>query len=175
MMRKLLPLTLLLSACSAFTPAPLPVVYDLGPAPSEQVEAPVRLTDVSAPSWLDGVAMAYRLDYADSRQRQVFRDSRWLASPAELIAARLRQRLQTRGDARPLRIELESFEQDFSAPAQSEVRVRLRALIGGSVPVERVFEAHLPAGADAATGVQALARASDALLGEVLTWAAQAR
>ena len=174
-MRKLLPLTLFLSACSAFTPAPQPVVYDLGPAPAGQIEAPVRLVDVSAPSWVDGVAMAYRLDYADGRQRQVFRDSRWLASPAELIAARLRQRLQTQGDALALRIELETFEQDFSAPAQSEVRVRLRARLGTSVPAERVFEAHLPAGADAASGVQALARASDALLGEVLTWAAQTR
>ena len=175
MMRKLLPLTLLLSACSAFTPAPLPTVYDLGPAPADPIQAPVRLVDVNAPSWLDGTAMAYRLDYADSRQRQVFRDSRWLASPAELIGARLRQRLQTQGEARPLRIELESFEQDFSAPGQSEVRVRLHALIGSPASSERVFEAHLPAGADAASGVRALASASDALLGEVLNWAAQQR
>ncbi|HEY4079641.1 MAG TPA: ABC transporter [Burkholderiaceae bacterium] len=175
MKRKLLPLTLLLSACSAFTPAPLPVVYDLGPAPAEQIEAPVQLLDVSAPSWLDGVAMAYRLEYADSRQRQTFRDSRWLAPPAELLAARLRQRLQARGEARPLRIELESFEQDFSAPAQSEVRIRLRARLGGATVTERVFEARLAGGAEAASGVQALARASDALTTEVLNWAAQAR
>jgi ABC-type uncharacterized transport system auxiliary subunit len=177
-MRKLHPLSLLsccvLAACSVLTPAPLQTVYDLGPAPAARVPAPVQLVEVSAPSWMNGPAMAYRLDYSDPLQRQSYRDSRWVAPPAELLAERLRQRLEPRGAPRPLRLDLESFEQQFSTVAQSEVRIRVRATLGGPTGLQRVFEVHQAAGADAASGVRALALASDVLVADVLGWAAEA-
>jgi hypothetical protein len=46
--------------------------------------------DVSAPAWLDSPSITYRLAYLDAARPQAYADSRWVASPAELIAVRLR-------------------------------------------------------------------------------------
>ncbi|MCV2351759.1 ABC-type transport auxiliary lipoprotein family protein [Paucibacter sp. Y2R2-4] len=182
-----LSMLLCLSACSLSKPEPL-LLFDLGPTPSVVSRAaspgalpPVLWVDVSAPSWLASTGIAYRLDYADPLRREVYRDSRWAAPPAALLAERLRQRLAAESTPAatraatvpmPLRLELEEFGQSFASPSQSQVRIRVRARFGdGPTQRQQVFDWAQPApSADARGAVQGLSQASDQLLGQVLAW-----
>jgi len=171
---------LLTSACALGTAPVAPALFDLGPAVTQApLPGPaLQLTSLSAPSWLDTPGIAYRLDHVDAFRREVYRDSRWVAAPTALLGERLRQRFAAASQvaAKPLalRLELEEFSQVFSSPTQSQVRLRARAWLGEASGVPRVFEIILPVPtADAAGAVQGLSRASDALAGQLLAWAAQ--
>jgi cholesterol transport system auxiliary component len=161
----------LMAACSSLlpVPAPLPAVYDFG-SPAVAVAAPVRAVDVDAPDWLDSNGMLYRL--GDPQRVQRFTEARWAASPVNLLEERLRQRLVPKASGQTLYVGLESFEQRFSTPTQSEVCVRVRAKLGER---QQVFEIKQPGGADAASGARALAAASDALIEQMLAWTASAQ
>lgn len=151
---------------------------------------PVWLASVQAPSSLDGTAMLYRLDYSDTLQSRAYAQARWSMPIPELLAQRLRQRLasthavlnpadgvHSRAHGVVLRVELEDFEQRFSAPEQAQAQVRLRATLstwrGGveQLLAQRSFEARQPCpSADAAGGVVALAAASDQVLEALVRW-----
>lgn len=157
-----------------------PAVFDLGPMVNTAA-APLPellLTEISAPPWLAGAGIAYRLVYLNEFQAQFYRDSRWTGPPAALLSERLRQKLALGargGSGKPvlLRIELVEFEQRFGSPTQSEVRVSLRARLGEGVNLTQTFELAKPSrSADAAGAVQAFSAASDEILGQVLAWAA---
>ena len=171
-------LPLLLSACALGPPASAPAQFDLGPAPAlVSASAPrAQQIDVTAPSWLGGTGIAYRLAYQDAFRREVYRDSRWAAPPAVLVAERLRQRAAASAGpgAVILRLELEEFGQVFDTPTQSRVLLRVRAWSGEAPGALKVFELNRPApSADAAGAVQGLSRASDELIDQLLAWAAQ--
>ncbi|WP_077032627.1 ABC-type transport auxiliary lipoprotein family protein [Pelomonas sp. KK5] len=172
-------LGLVLAACS--TPSPQPAVYDLGPPAPRSATAPaanIQLIDVDAPPWLEGPGLAYRLDYRDAYRREFYRDSRWAAPPAQLLAERLRQRSAgSGGTGAPvqLRLELEECTQVFSGPGESRLLLRLRVWRVGD-PAPRVFESsEAAASADAPGAVRAAGRAADALIDQVLAWAAATR
>lgn len=164
------------SACAA---PPVPRQLDLGAPRSAEpavLARPIQLQGISAPSWLSGVGVAYRLEALAPQQRQYYRDSRWVAPPAELLAERLRQRIAA-GGARPgpvlaLRLELEECLQRFVSPQQAELLLRLRA---STEPGRQgVFEQRVPTpSADALGAALALAQAADALNEAVLAWAVQ--
>lgn len=167
-------LALLLSACALKRPEAVPAVYDLGPIPRAGAPSGLSLAalEVSAPPWLAGPGLVYRQAYLDPLRREIYRDSRWAAAPAALLAERLRQRAAVGGTGRSvsLRLELEAFEQVFVAPGQSEVRLRLRAWAGEGR--QGVFDLVRPAPTpDAAGAVKALGEASEELLTQLLTWA----
>lgn len=176
---------LLLGACAlGGDKAAPPAAFDLGPAlAAASVQPPgplpeLHLSEMSAPPWLATTGIAYRLAYLDEFRPQYYRDSRWLAPPATLLSERLRQQLALRprgASLKPmaLRLELVEFEQRFSAPTQSEVRVSLRARLGEGSGVTQAFEIARPTRSnDAAGAVQAFSEASDAVLTQVLTWVA---
>ncbi len=158
-----------------------PAVFDLGPLVNTAA-APLPdllLTEISAPPWLAGAGIAYRLVYLNEFQAQHYRDSRWAAPPAALLTERLRQKLalgaRGAGNGKPvlLRLELVEFEQRFGSPTQSEVRVSLRARLGEGASLVQAFELVKPSrSADAAGAVQAFSEASDEILAQVLAWAA---
>ena len=159
--------TIFLGACSVLPASPpAPVVYDLG-TPSGQLKAAVSLQSVDSPDWLDSTAMLYRI--GDPNRVQSYRDARWAAQPSMLLSERLQQRLSPQGTVRPLSLALDVFEQRFSSATSSEVCVRVRAKFAGR---EQVFEVKLAGGADAASGARAFAKASDALIEQVLEWTA---
>lgn len=167
-------LALSLAACALPRPAAAPAVYDLGPAPRSALAPTPRLAalEITAPPWLDGPGLVYRLAYQDPLRREIYRDSRWAAAPAALLAERLRQRaaVADRGPGVTLRLELEAFEQVFVTPQHSEVRLRLRAWAGEGR--QGVFDLVRPAATpDAAGAVRALGEASEALIDQLLVWA----
>jgi cholesterol transport system auxiliary component len=181
-----------LAGCSLVQQVPPPVVYDLGPAPVQAASGalPLRVADVAGPPWLDDTGIAYRLLFRDPQRRERYRDSRWAAPPAALLAQRLRQQAVASGacaaatQAVPapqpmLAVMLDDFEQVFPAAGTSHVAVRLRATMwlpapgGGSAPVEREFLAQRAAPTpDAAGAARAFAQAVDALVPQVVGWAA---
>jgi cholesterol transport system auxiliary component len=174
---------LLLAACAfGSNRAAAPLVFDLGADPGVAATplqpVDLQLVEISAPPWLATPGIAYRLAYLNEFQTHYYRDSRWLAPPAALLSERLRQQLAQGARANPdkpipLRLELVQFEQRFSSPTQSEVRVSLRARLGEGPTLNQSFELVKPCGsADAAGAVQAFSAAADQLLAQVQAWAA---
>ena len=185
-----LALALACAGCS-FTPAPVPPValFDFGPVPpgnpTQTLRHPLLIYDVSAPAWLDSPSIYYRLAYQDAARPQAYADSRWVSSPAELIAVRLRGRLAASGKggivhpadgaraSYALRVELNDFTQVFDAPGQSRAVVHLRASVLGSraLIAQRSFSVERPvATPDAEGGVRALIGACDEALDELAAW-----
>ena len=171
----------------------LPASYDLGPQRSHVQENPrirtvLLLPGVYAPAWLDSSGIIYRLNYQDTARPQAYANSRWAASPAQLLTQRIRSRFAaaavgvvTGGEGAradyALRVELEDFSQSFDAADKSRVAMRARAtlvdLASHALHAQRTFALERPAPPDAAGAVKALSETSDALIEELLEWTAQ--
>jgi cholesterol transport system auxiliary component len=170
-----------LSLGGCFTsPASRPnvAVFDLG----EVVSAPASNTlwlgalDVTAPSWLDSRAMQYRL-VADPARRQSYAESRWAATPAELLAASLRRQLggaSGTGDGCRLRMELDEWVQSFDAEGNSQSQIALRAGLytakGDGLLARQAFSLKSPAGRDARQGVAAFVTLEQRLASDLGQW-----
>jgi cholesterol transport system auxiliary component len=168
-----------------------PASYDLGPPRNHAAGGPVIATtllvpEITAPSWLDGQGIVYRLDYDNAARPQAYALSRWSAPPAALLAHRLRARFApavrgivtgahgTRADY-ALRVELEDFSHAFDAPDRSRVTVRARASLvdvtGRTLIAQRAFAIERPATSpDARGAVAALGEAADELIEQLLAW-----
>jgi cholesterol transport system auxiliary component len=169
--------------------APPKTEFDFGPepnapshsAPLSQVQLVVH--DVSAPTWMDGTAMYYRLAYQNAAVPLPYAKSEWVMSPAALLTERLRSSaaVNAAGGARlvgartavyTLHSELLEFEQVFDAPNRSHGVLRLRATLEGEeVWAQRTFAIDRPAPTpDAAGGVTALAECSAELTRLLEEW-----
>lgn len=153
--------------------------YDLGPPPVSAAAAlPGVAVEVRLPVWLDGVAMSYRLAYADPRRLHIYAQARWAASPMLLLQQRLRQQLALSPTAAPctLRIELDDFSQSFASPVVSSALLRGEALLFGKGVAPRArqpLQIEVPATtADATGGAAALAVAADRLSATLAHWLA---
>jgi cholesterol transport system auxiliary component len=177
-----------LAGCAGSGALP-PAQYDFGPAPAASAEAigaaRLKVLTVSAPDALDTRQIAYRLAYADAQRVATYRDSRWVAPPAQLLTERLRGALaehetvlENGADSTGvpvLKVDLLAFEQVFDAPGRSHAEVAARATLSqdGRILAQRSLDARAPgATPDAAGGAQALAAASDALIGQLVAWSA---
>lgn len=156
-----------------------PELHDLGPAPLEtQANSPASLGQVSAPSWLDTTDLQYRLLYADPYVVGAYAESRWIAPPAELLAGRLRARLDAGGETQArwlLTVTLDSFEQRFEAPGTAVAVIRLQAEVRDRASRELIASRTLARerptpSADADGAVRALAALSDQMIEDVLAW-----
>ncbi|MFV0681397.1 ABC-type transport auxiliary lipoprotein family protein [Ottowia sp.] len=172
-----------------------PQAYDLGPAlpvaaSAQPSGSALALAQVMAPPALDGHHIIYRLSYSSSAQQpQPYAHARWAMSPPHLVEQRLREALAA---TRPvvanasglaqveLRIELDEFMHDFSAPDASEGVVRLRATaiapMARTTRTDRLLGQHTfvsrqPAPtADAAGGASALRQATDDVVQQTVNW-----
>lgn len=183
--RLLAPLAALaLAACSLTPVVPAKTVYDLGPAPAVPTGSggalAWRVADVTAPPWLGGDGIAYRLVYEQALRQEHYRDSVWAAPPAALLTQRLRERLVTPADCtvRPaalLAVNLDEFEQVFAGPTNSHVVLRLHATLwpaGANGPaLQQHWRLERPAATpDAAGAAGGLAQAVDELLPQLAGW-----
>lgn len=177
--------TLLLGGCGSLLPkpAPLPALHDFGP-PLAAVPATLGVlvtTDVTAPAWLDGTEIHYRLDYADATRLRAYADNRWVAPPAELLQARLRAEfgneatsVATPAHAYHLSVRLLDLEQVFAQPQSAETRLRVVAELQdaatGAVIARRVFDLTQSADPDVGGAVQGASRAARALIADLIQW-----
>lgn len=171
--------------------SPAPADYDLGPLRARSGGEPraavtLLLPDASAPAWLNGTGIVYRLGYESASRTQTYAMSRWVAPPPAMLSERLRSRFaaMVRGViARPdgvradylLRVELIDFSQTFSTPGSSNVVLRARAslvnLADRSLAAQREFVLERPAqSADARGAVGALGAASEEFVESLLGW-----
>ncbi|CAB3756748.1 ABC-type transport auxiliary lipoprotein family protein [Paraburkholderia solisilvae] len=175
----------LLGGCASNSSALSDTRYDLGPPAQLANAAPlpvVKVLDVTAPETLGSDRLIYRLSYADAQRMAAYATSHWTMPPAQLLTQRLRGALSSRGTvltggdgvhAPVLRVDLETFEQDFDAQTQSHGTVSARATLSfqGKVIGQRTFVARAPASTpDAAGGARALAAASDDLVAQISAW-----
>jgi cholesterol transport system auxiliary component len=181
-----------LAACSLAPKTEQPAIYDLGAPRSHAAAKPgiaavLYLPDVTAPEWLSGPGILYRLNYDNPARPQPYALSRWSASPAALLSGRLRSRFAAaaakgivsgadgvRADYL-LRVELEDFSQSFDAPNSSRVALHARAslvnIASRSLVAQRVFVVEQAAATpDAPGAVQALGAASDEFMESLLKW-----
>jgi len=181
-----------LAACSLGPKAEQPVTYDLGAPRSHAgakpgIAAVLYLPDVTAPAWLNGPGIVYRLNYDNPARPQPYALSRWSASPAALLTERLRSRFAAatakgivtgpdgvRADYL-LRVELEDFSQSFDAPNSSRVVLHARASLVNvetrNLIAQRAFAVEQAAPtSDAPGAVQALSAASEEFTETLLKW-----
>jgi cholesterol transport system auxiliary component len=145
---------------------------------------PLTIGDISAPSWMDSTRMVYRLDYEDPQAAHAYSQSRWTMSPPRMFQQRMKARISAAGgvvlgagDGGPsvpqLRMEADDFSQAFTAPATSTARIAMRVTVlqERKLVAQRMFVGEVPAATpDAAGGARALARASDAIITDMIAW-----
>ena len=167
----------LLNGCGGAAPAE-PRTLDLGLAAPGSALPPERIASVRAVAPFESTDMQYRLAYRNAAEIAAFASSRWAASPAELLRKQLLRAANDKAGKCALDIEIQEFTQVFSAKESSEVRIELRAWLGttgarASGVVTRGWSVVEPdAGADAAAGAAAFARAADRAIGELGRWIA---
>ena len=161
-MPMLLALALLAGCASGPAPRSNIAAYDFGPIEAMGKGVPgIERIEVRAPSWLGTTAMQYRLAADEPARRRNFAESRWVAPPAELIEAALKQRLS--GEAASpgcrLTLEIDEFVQSFDAAGDSRAQLALRASLSRKadnvVLARQAFSLEEGAGRDARGGVVA--------------------
>jgi len=174
-------LVALLNACGGGTTTTEPRSLDLGLAPSGTALPPVRIASVRAVTPFESTDMQYRLAYRNAAEIAAFANSRWAASPAELLRKQLMRAANDNQGKCVLEVEIQEFTQVFSAKETSEARIELRAWLGAtgaratSVATRGWSVVEPNAGADATAGAAAFARAANRAIGELGGWiAAQA-
>jgi cholesterol transport system auxiliary component len=198
----LVPAALLLAGCIS-TSAPVHVQHftlaGAGSAPASSAEQAgvehrpiLRIAEITAPNWLDGTNLYYRLAYKDNAQISAYSQSEWVAPPPVLIGNVLQSTLAgsgqwkailgprdvTRADV-AIKIQLDNFAQTFSSTEQSQGVLDATATVidgkSNGIIAQRHFHIEKPAtSADAAGGVQALSKAAHAFASKLAPWLAKA-
>ncbi len=173
-MRKMLVLVLFISGCGGGATAPEPKTFDLGLAAPSSMLPPVRIAAVRAIAPFDATDMQYRLAYRNAAEISAFANSRWAATPAEMLRKQLLRAANDAPGKCSLDIELQEFSQVFSAKDLSVARIEMRVLLGqGANSVSRQFTlVEGNAGAGAESGAVAFARAANHAIGELAGWIA---
>lgn len=186
----------LLAGCAAGAKSlPASSTYDFGSSAAPVVEravppaaamAALVLVDVTGSAAFDNERMGYRLNYADPLQAHVYANSRWSATPLQMLTQRFKARVAQAGvkvlsatDASSgvplLRIELDDFTHGFDSATSSHAQLRLRASLfyGHRLVDQRTLSRKVDASsADAAGGARALAQAADAIAADMIAWLA---
>ena len=182
--------TLALAGCASEKP-PGNTSFDFGLASAGAGAATAPLgalvvTDATGSPALDSERMFYRLNYADALQARSYANSRWSATPLQMVSQRLKSRIAQSGakvlgvtDAASgipiLRLEVDEFTHAFDSLTQSHGQLVLRASLfqGHKLIDQKTFNRKTAsASADAAGGAHALAASTDAVAADVIAWLA---
>lgn len=173
MKRAVLGFVFLLSACSGSSYVE-PKTFDLGlDAPTSRLTG-VRIGFVRAIAPFESTEMQYRLAYRNAAEIAAYANSRWAATPAEMLRKQL---LRAAGDGASrcvLEVEIQEFSQVFGEKEKSDARIELRAALAvGARPLTRQFTVvEGNSGPDAMSGAAAFARAANRMVGEIGGWVA---
>lgn len=138
---------------------------------------PIAAVEVQAATWLAGPAMYFRLGYADPLRRRSYAESRWAASPAELLERFLKRRIvfgQTAlgGSGCRLQLALDELEQRFDDPQRSQAVLEVRALLlpprANEILAKKAFSIRKSAATATAAGGAAAARDATQTLADQL-------
>lgn len=184
-----------MGGCAALAPEKREpaAIFDLGAqrvfsANPHALEVVFLIPAVNASAWLDNSTIQYRLAYQDATRTNAYAQNRWAMTPAQMLTERLRARFAAAsrgvvalGDGAKadvaLRVELEDFSQSFDAAQSSTAVVRVRAslidLATRTLLAQQSVSAQRPAAPNAPGAAQALAAASDAVIEDLFSWAAQ--
>lgn len=150
----------------------------------------LRVLPVTAPAWLQGTAICYRMAYHSDSQLASYSDSRWSAPLPQMVGELTQNALSDRhawkavvgpGDSAKadaaVRIHLLNLCQDFQAPDRSAVvldaRVTLVSTASSQVIAQREFRYRQPAPTpDAPGGVKAARQAAGQFAGDLTDWIA---
>lgn len=177
-----------LTACALGDRATTPMQLDLGagaPAPAVANALPdmppIAVPPANAASLLTETMVVWRV--GDQGQPQAFATYRWVAPPARLVTQRIVDRLSLQGavlqqniggEVPQLRLNLQRFEQTFSADgASSQAQLTLQAVLmrGAEVVGQRLINIRVPAATqDAPGGAMALRTATDQAAEQVAQW-----
>jgi cholesterol transport system auxiliary component len=166
-------LALALAACSGAPTAPR--ALDLGITAAGTPLPAINVGSVRAISPFDGADMYYRLAWRNSAELAAFTGSVWAAPPAELLRKQLLRASREGVGKCTLDVEIQEFTQVFASKEASEARLELRAWLAARSGrfASRGWSVVEPnAGADAAAGAAAFARATDRAVGELGGWIA---
>lgn len=172
-------------------------LYDFGPARTSATAAAspalqsgflntLVVTDVTGSTSYDSERIFYRLSYADPLQARSYANSRWAATPLQMVTQRFKTRIAQTGvkvlsttDASTnvaiLRVDVDDFIHTFTGVTQSEGEVAVRASLfqGHKLVDQKSFRRTTPAAtADAAGGASALAASTDAVAADIVAWLA---
>lgn len=171
-----------ISACST-PPVLTPSVFDLGTIKLKPLVSGANnvRVEVSATPALASTDMVYRLLYDDAQVWQRYANSRWAATPAQLIQERLRVALLASptmtgngaGIPPSLSLRVMEFSQWFDRPDTSRGVIQVQAQLyqNGILQAQQFMQVEASAtSANAAGGAAALAQACDALASRLLSW-----
>jgi cholesterol transport system auxiliary component len=142
---------------------------------------PIAVPSASAASLLNETAVIWRV--GDAGQPQAYTTYLWVAPPARLVTQRMVDRLSLQGpvlqqnavgDLPQVRLNLQRFEQTFSADGSSSVgQLTLQVILirGTKVLDQRLLDIKVPARTqDALGGAQALREATEQAVEQVAQW-----
>lgn len=186
----------LLGGCAQTPPKPIQHYTLAGPgsvaATQAQEQSPdvLRIAAVTAPQWLQGTGICYRMTYHSASEVASYADSRWSAPVPSMLGELVQNALSARrawkaiigpadnakADA-DVRIHLLDLCQNFQAPDQSTVtldaRVTVVATGDGRVLAQHEFRIRRPAPSpDAPGGVTAARAAARHFAGALTDWIA---
>lgn len=166
--------------------APQTAIYDFGliePARIPPAVVPARI-EVTAPSWLSGSSIQYRLAWSQPERRRAYAESRWAAQPADMLTVSLGRALRIgnggnngghMGARCRLKVEIDEFIQVFDTEQRNHVELVVRVELlppRGELPLAwrefRQREAGITA--DAEGGVKAARAAVLGLAGDIAGW-----
>ena len=168
-----LALVLTVSGCGGGSTSTEPRTFDLGLAAPSAAFPAVRIASVRAVVPFEATDMQYRLAYRNASEIAAFASSRWAAPPAELLRKQLLRTAHEKQGKCALDIEIQEFTQVFSAKDASEARIEVRAALSNGparIASRGIALSEPGAGADAASGAAAMARAADRLMQELAAW-----
>ena len=185
---------IVLAGCAAGGKGPASnTLYDFGSSANPitansaaQAVPAIVVTDVTGNAAFDNERMFYRLNYADPLQARSYANSRWSATPLQMLTQRFKSRVAQAGvkvlsatDASAgvplLRIDVDDFTHTFDSTTASYGQLVLRASLfqGHTLVDQRTFSRKVAAGsADAGGGSRALAQATDAVSADMIGWLA---
>lgn len=189
--------TVLLAAGCAATPATWMVPYSINPTHAAAVtpikptgHKVLRLATVSTTQWLATQNYQYRLLYQDPQRLLVYRDARWVGTPAAMLQNQLQQQLQNSGQWRAvlsasssgaaswvLQVHLNRFVVRFSTPTSGTAVIAGTATLLSNANSQVVAQQHFQYSAplvqaSAAGGAAAMAIATTHFVSAVRHWTA---